>query len=268
MLRSLHIYGSFLLIFFTCFMTAQTKIQWALWHNGNSCGREDTLLYKRDLIDKYNVYNYSKIWTCIDNIVVYGFIGDNYERLRIKFISVKKDSANPLMYNVFGKSMVKNNICNFQGKITITNIRCYKYFQVEAGEKPNTQGVLFGEYCFYEDSTQNYSGKFKGSFASCWFADKRGKVSYDSLTTVCDGYSNNQFAGTWTNYKGDITKTCNWGDFRIPFSKDFDIGTGEFHPNEKYKNNGWQAYQDNYGGDAELKKATRDAEKWWKDKTP
>lgn len=59
---------------------------------------------------------------------------------------------------------------------------------------------------------------------------------------IADGYSNCQYEGTWTSYKTSKTKTCNWGDYRIPNSKDLDNGCGEFIPQEKYAKFGWQNY--------------------------
>ncbi|WP_343321766.1 hypothetical protein [Sphingobacterium multivorum] len=37
-----------------------------------------------------------------------------------------------------------------------------------------------------------------------------------------DGFSNNSFEGSWTNYKTKMAKKCNWGDFSIPESGDLD----------------------------------------------
>jgi hypothetical protein len=85
-----------------------------------------------------------------------------------------------------------------------------------------------------------------------------------------DGFKNNQFEGTWTNYRMTITKKCNWGDFRIPNSEKLDSGTGEFIPTETYLKYGWQSYRDMASGNSEDKK-TIDAikledTKWWIDK--
>ena len=57
-----------------------------------------------------NKYNFSPIFTCTDNSVVYGFIGDNFQRIRIKFIRLSKSKTVPGVYDIYGKSMVKNNI--------------------------------------------------------------------------------------------------------------------------------------------------------------
>lgn len=46
--------------------------------------------------------------------------------------------------------------------------------------------------------------------------------------------------GTWTEYNSNEMKCSNWGERRIPFSGDLDIGAGEFSPNPKYFDKGWE----------------------------
>lgn len=48
--------------------------------------------------------------------------------------------------------------------------------------------------------------------------------------------------GTWTSYANNSSKRCNWGEFRIPYSGDLDIGAGEFSPDTKYLDKGWDTY--------------------------
>ncbi|GAB3740398.1 hypothetical protein GCM10027594_20360 [Hymenobacter agri] len=86
------------------------------------------------------------------------------------------------------------------------------------------------------------SGVFNGVLLSRWYIDKKGNLRYDDIESFGDGFSNNQFVGTWTNHKGDKTLRCNWGDYRIPNAGSFDIGAGEFSPDPKFITNGWQRY--------------------------
>jgi len=66
--------------------------------------------------------DFSPLWMKTPNRLVFGFIGDNFQRLRMKIISATKDSEHPDQYIVYGKSKVKNNICQFSGAITIQSI--------------------------------------------------------------------------------------------------------------------------------------------------
>lgn len=74
--------------------------------------------YKIDLVENLKAYDFAKIWQ--DNkYPILGIIGENYQRLSIRYISIIQDNENQNVYFVYGKSKVKNNICEFQGKIEL-----------------------------------------------------------------------------------------------------------------------------------------------------
>jgi hypothetical protein len=219
---------------------------------------------KTDIKSEFIKYDISTLLTQTRNSRVFGFIGDNYQRLRIILISVIKNKENPSQYFVYGKSMVKDNTCDFQGTINITNV-----FYFKNSDSPEIkQGKVVGDYLFYENPQQKHVGQFKGVFSSNWYIDKEGNLKYDDLSDVADGFTNNEFVGTWTNYSGTITKICNWGDGRIPMSGDLDDGTGEFHPSNKYQASGWltydQAYSGGIGKDREEEARIVEQKEWWK----
>lgn len=214
-------------------------------------------------LDKFNIEN--------DTVVVerqqpLGYIGNNFQRFHIRFISVIKNPSNPTEYLVYGKSKVKNNICSFQGKLTIDKSKLYA-----ASEYPGLkEGYINGTYEFYEDPDQRGTGIFKGRFMTYFYLNEKNELKYDALMWGADGYENNQFEGTWTSYKSSDSKKCNWGDYRIPDSGDLDIGAGEFGPDEKYKDFGWDTYRLAWGyssdkpGVSEARQ--KENEKWWIDK--
>jgi hypothetical protein len=160
--------------------------------------------------------------------------------------------------------MVKENICEFQGTITITNAFNSKDPE-DAGIR---NGKIIGEYLFFENPAQKHVGQFKGVFSSNWYIDKDGSLKYNDLNDVADGFTNNEFVGTWTSYSGTLTKICNWGDGRIPMSGDLDSGTGEFVPSQKYSANGWTSYLDAFGGGSDKGKTEKakniEHTEWWK----
>lgn len=85
---------------------------------------------------------------------------------------------------------------------------------------------------------------------------------------VADGFTNNNFTGTWTSYKSNLSRKCNWGDYRIPESRLLDIGAGQFSVDQKYRKNGWENFSVAWNSNSEtpdVKKA-RDKEllAWWK----
>lgn len=229
----------------------------------------NTGLTSAEFKDVFGQNRLGKFFTLTDNSMVYGFIGGNYQRLRIKIISVKQSKiANS--YMVYGKSMVKGNICEFNGVIDIKNIRKYKETSYGLDDKfrnARLKGrfIIIGDYTFDENQKQKYSGVFKGVFAAKFYLDKNGDVHYDDIDLNADGFANNQFVGTWTEYGSKTSKRANWGDFRIPNSGDLDIGAGDFSPAGKYLKYGWQSCQDimNQRSPGYKKAKQIEEAKWW-----
>jgi hypothetical protein len=194
-----------------------------------------------------------------------GYIGANYPRLHVHFISAIQNPNNKLQYFIYGKTKVKKNICEFQGTITINESRTY-----DEGDIPTLkQGYVKGQYEFFENPNQKHTGKLKGNFQSNFYIDEKGALKYDALMFVSDGFKNNQFEGIWTNYKSGVSKKCNWGDYRIPDSRGFDIGTGEFNVDKEYVEFGWESYGlawGHYPLNSENTEAELiENEKWWID---
>jgi hypothetical protein len=191
-----------------------------------------------------------------------GYIGDNYQRFYIHFISIIKSKDNPYHYIVHGKTKVKDNICNFSGIIIVTKALLYK----ESDDPKFRQGSVICDVTFYEDSTQTSSGIIKGKLTTGFYLDKKETIHYDALMLVADSYSNNQCTANWTSYKTGNSKKCNWGDFRMPDSRELDSGAGDVVINHKFINNGWQTFVASYGADeVQSKKALQiENSKWWK----
>jgi hypothetical protein len=254
-----------LFLFLAITTHGQTNTQAINWENEIL---KDKNLSKKEYRNRITKYDFGALWTNTDNSSVYGFIGDNYQRIRIKIISATKDKNSPDTYTIFGKSMIKNNICQFTGTIKITKARIYKnkHWGVDNEYKNKgikKQGILIAKYHFSENKPCLFSGIFDGLLLTSWYTDKTGKLKYDDIEKESDSYTNNQFVGTWKTYRGDIVKFSNWGDYRIPLSGDLDIGAGEFSPAEKYLQFGWQTYRDAY---IESDKQARQEEErlWWK----
>jgi hypothetical protein len=220
----------------------------------NNYGQEN--LCRKDLLngnqviennqnEKYSKFDFSSLWIKTENELVYGIIGDDYQRIFMKFIFVEKTLNNPYEYLVYGKSSVKSSVCDFIGKITIIKIQEFKNqnFGIDDEYKNSgikSQGLLTAKYELFENKEQNHSGQFQGTLQTKWYLDKENLIKYNDINLNSDGYFNNAFVGTWKMYKSKIEKICNWGDYRVPYTKcDFDIGAGELSISEKYSKNGW-----------------------------
>ncbi len=127
---------------------------------------------------------------------------------------------------------------------------------------------MLADYELRENPGQLKSGVFRGVTRINWYVDKQNRLHYDDVYGQGDGYCNNQFVGTWTSYTTKQTLRCNWGDYRIPNSGDFDMGAGEFSPADKYLAYGWQDVRDcTFGGANEALSAAackRERLAWWK----
>ncbi|MGB3779388.1 MAG: hypothetical protein WA960_13600 [Tunicatimonas sp.] len=164
---------------------------------------------------------------------------------------------------------MKENICSFQGTITISESRTY-----DEGDIPFLkQGFAKGQYEFYEDPDQKGTGILKGDFQTDFYINEKGEIKYDALMFIADGFQNNQFEGTWTGYKTGNSKKCSWGDYRMSgcnWQNGCDTGAGEFSINEKYLKNGWENYKlawGHYPDKQEIIEARKkEKEKWWIEK--
>lgn len=235
-------------------------------------GQSKTVKFKKELFGQKELslpdvkakllkHDFSGVFTHTDNSAIYGSIGNNYQRIRIKFITVTRDSLAPDIYHVYGKSMVKKNIDGFKGIIKISNIfklntTSYGLDNVYKNKGIKGRYIIVADYKFSEYKDQLHSGVFKGVCESDFYLDKNNKVHYDDIEFNADGYTNNQFAGEWVSYDGKGIQRCNWGDFRIPGSGDLDNGAGDFSPRDKYLKYGWQSMRE--------KDKKIENEKWWK----
>jgi hypothetical protein len=194
-----------------------------------------------------------------------GFIGNNYQRFYIHFVTAKRSTTNHLQYLVTGKTKVRSNVCDFKGTITIKEARL-----APDPELPEYRtGYIAGEYWIEEDRKQRGSGSFKGNFRSYWFITNDGKIKYDTVLIAADGFCNNQFTGSWTSYATGKSEKCNWGDYRIPDSGYLDVGAGEFAVADEYVKNGWETYIQAFNADnpdsSQSKRAQAiEAAKWWR----
>jgi len=225
------------------------------------------VLSSEELMATMNKYDFSSIWLQRNDAIL-GFIGDdNYQRLKIKFITIVKSADDPAKYYVYGKSMVKTNICSFLGEIKLLHVRqvnidakikqnLFEEYQDE-GENAkkflSPEYVLIAQYSFFEDLKTKNSGKFEGILKTNFYIYQDTVYYNDFRMEMNDNYNNNQFVGMWTSYVTGKSKICNWGEFRIPYAQKLDIGAGEFMPNTIYYPYGWESFL----------KPEKDVE-WWK----
>ena len=176
-----------------------------------------------------------------------GFIGVNRKRLRITFTSIKKSEENKDVYEVEGFSTVMNkNKRTFKGTFTLqSHYRLTEpaFDEDEPLKKGEAEGFSTFSYTLKEDENLTATGIFKGEMLVLWYKGINKKPLYTELFIQSDGSRNYQFFGTWTSYKTKKTSVASWGERRIPCSGDFDLGDGDFGPNPKYWQYGWEEFR-------------------------
>jgi hypothetical protein len=194
-------------------------------------------------IDTYINYDFAALM--IPRTEFLGYISSDYRKILVYFSSVTKDPINEKLYHIKGASVVLENKCDFEGTIEVTQIREYENMHWGLDKETNeegykAQGILIGNYHFKENPEQKHVGEFTGVMTVYWYIDRYGLLQYDNIESFySDNYKNNQYIGTWKGYQGEKERTCNWGEHRIPFSGDLDVGAAEFIANPKYKKMGW-----------------------------
>lgn len=197
---------------------------------------------------------------------ILGFMGENYQRFYIHFTYFTKSDSNPYVYDVKGKTKVKDNICNFTGTVKVISA-VYDDDPEMMDLTEFKAGIITSKIQIFEDKLQNGSGVINGILITDVIFDDKGKLQYNAIMSVADGYCNNQFTGSWESYKTGIIKKCNWGDFRIPESDELDGGTGAFTVSEEYVVYGWESYRllycCGYENPESIEATKKEFEHWW-----
>jgi hypothetical protein len=195
----------------------------AEWKNGILAENIES----EESISEFIGFDFSFLW--LDKRIEYiGYIGNDYQKMDIQFDNINKSPHSEDEYIVVGTSLVKQNKCNFQGVIKITNIRKLKELNYGVDDwmkgKVKDAGIIIAEFEFVENAEQHGSGVFKGLLYSCWYVDNEDVLKYDDIQIYSDNYANNQFLGSWISHATNEAKRCAWGQYRIPCSGDLDIG--------------------------------------------
>jgi hypothetical protein len=202
-------------------------------------------LGRENRLQSYLKHDFSPLLTPRQEFL--GYIGSKYQRLRISLTSVTKNPKASGSYLVTGLSQVGDKNNDFRGTITMTQARAYETMHFGLDDELKTagikaQGILVGRFRFEEAPEQPHSGTFEGVMGVYWFVNHDGVIQYDDIEAFSDNYKNNQYIGTWTGHRKGGRRVANWGEYRIPFSGDLDIGAGDFGVNPKYIDQGWRDY--------------------------
>ena len=171
---------------------------------------------------------------------VNGVIGNDFERIEVYFYPnpVKTDSVT---YSIKGRTKVKKTICDFTGEVRIKKI----YHVYDRDLDFPYHYVIISDYTLKEDALQKGSGEFQGIMGAYGFIsyDTPDVIKIDNSNQDVDGYMNRSYVGIWRSYNNPaVVKRCIWGDSRLPFRFDFDIGDGDIVVNPKYSSPEWDNF--------------------------
>ncbi|NDV96071.1 hypothetical protein D0T84_14280 [Dysgonomonas sp. 521] len=218
---------------------------------------EDNAIDVTDSIKHYR-FDTSTLF-CSGDYEQNGVLGANCQRIRIHIAKAERVTDDGIVFLVEGKSNVKNNICDFKGKITILSLYKFMANRIYPG-----QGVLFARYEFFEDKGRHHSGIFRGTFnATIKIDEKRKTVVLDERLSRGILYNNRTYVGTWIGYSDNAIRKCIWGDYRLPFTFDFDCGATAMNACEKYIDNGWETFSDGSEYDCSTEPCKL-KNQWWK----
>lgn len=171
-----------------------------------------------------------------------GTIGDDNQRIEIRFIQISKDSESHFKYHVKGKSRVMNNVCDFDGYMIVDQIMLLNETKRDSYEPDLSEGIMYGRYYLNENPEQKHVGQFTGNFKSMFDKSLNGPVLNNTWLGQ-EGF--NSFVGSWANYDHTKPKYCSWG-LQIPPSKNEDLfkhyDNNFYLFNSKYLDNGWKTY--------------------------
>ena len=169
-----------------------------------------------------------------------GILGDKYTRIEL-FIHPEVERIDSLTFKVKGKSKVGKNICDFTGEIQIEHI----YNIWERANDPDSPNyyVMVCNYLFTEDKAQYGTGFFKGTYGAYCYIDEANKKVCLDIDAGGGELNNRNYVGIWQNYKTKALKRCIWGEYRLPYTFDFDIGDEDMRVNPKYNSPEWEEWQ-------------------------
>jgi hypothetical protein len=175
-----------------------------------------------------------------------GVFDTMFQRIQIHFETIARDSIDGCVYHILGADRLKGLATPFKGEIKIFQIVEHVGNLYEP-EVPSDDRLInfYGSYKFEEQSSVAGAGIFEGRLTIYMTLNSDNRLVDDIGEYMGDSFTNFTYQGTWTSYKTGQTKTCTWGQGRLPDTGDFDVGAGALFVNDKYKKNGWQKDENN-----------------------
>ena len=196
-----------------------------------------------------------------------GFFGPDYRRISFAFISLRRDSRNPALYHVTGKTRLRQTVTPFTGEVRITSV-------IRLRPDKHQPDVLWHEldvdslgkvysatatFAFREDSAAAGAGQYVGTsyLDFCLTLGQPAQLArpYGTVAAMPTKGTGILYRGHWTNYYTNQVKALLLSSEVAKIAPvaliDFTIGDRDATFNPKYAKLGWNEYWAN--------------DEWWAD---
>jgi hypothetical protein len=206
--------------------------------------------------------NLSKFFGKMESEKIFGFIGNEMERIKVKIMSIEQDKSSNSTFNISGKTKVSKNISDFNGQIKLTNVYSFK-------EPLSSHGLVICEFKaeLKEIGNSAHTGVFKGNYYLV-LSKVAEEIRYPKTTPRF--LQNYTFAGNWISNNKKMNYPVLWGEnYLFEELETFFYGiTNKPQIEENVLDKSWQTYFEAYteGVKPNIKnKAVKDEKiQWWK----
>ncbi len=252
---------------FSCTTSADKKITLQTHKEAIDSLKTDSILDSAIIFSKIDIHklldtiNLSRLFVNTDTLETFtnrfdGFFGNDNYRIEFYWSEAKKDSLNPLVYHLKGKTNFKGNIDSFTGKIELDTAIAFtdplidlEDWYYDTPDKLDKSVLLNGNLIMYENTEDTHSGVFRGDFRMEIGLSKLGELFLwyysPKIGSMGGGFASQ---GTWSLHGSTETKPYVFGKDLFMFAnnilKDFSYGERDVQINEKYVHLGWDNYWD------------------------
>ena len=120
-------------------------------------------------LSQYRHYDFAPLLTQ-EQDATEGFIGPNCQRLRIRLLSVRRDTADSARYQLTGKTLVRQQLSSFSGTLVLRQVRELRQLAVNgeaataeiqrAFRGARREGFVLADYELRENPSQPANGIF------------------------------------------------------------------------------------------------------------
>lgn len=221
------------------------------------------ILDTKKFADKYEL---SKFFLKMESEKLFGFIGFEMERIKIKITDVGQDKDIKSKYHIDGITKVDKSIQKFSGELRLSNVYSFKEVLTNHGLVICEFDAILNEIC-NKSVNAEHCGKFVGNYYLIL-----SKVVDDiRFPKVIPKYIQNYtFAGNWISNNKKMNYPVLWGEnYLLEELADFYYGiTLSPEINESLINKNWQNYFDAYTEGVKIniqnKALQIEKQQWWK----